>query len=345
MTQTDAGVVRKQIIVDAAIDRAFTVFTERFGDFKPPEHNLLRAPIAETVFEPHVGGNIVDRAVDGSECRWARILAYEPPHRVVFSWDISPRWEIVTDPAPGQRGRGAVLHRHPGPDPGGTGAPAHRPARTRMAGRHRRCRRRRGLAALPGPLRRPVHRGRRGLMAPITTSTEIDRPATEVFDYATDPTRFNQWQNGVVDGHMDQAGNPAGRSPLHDHPPHRRGGPVVHFHGDAYRPTQNLGRPRDRRTDPGHGRPHRRTTRRHRSRLTIAVDFEGHGIGTILVPLLVRREAQKEMPANGRQMETAFDLVVDRTGPGWMCPRCGPCSGSVSGPGPAVTICRLDKQS
>jgi uncharacterized protein YndB with AHSA1/START domain len=99
MTQTDAGVVRKQIIVDAAIDRAFTVFTERFGDFKPPEHNLLRAPIEETVFEPHVGGNIVDRAVDGSECRWARILAYEPPHRVVFSWDISPRWEIVTDPA------------------------------------------------------------------------------------------------------------------------------------------------------------------------------------------------------------------------------------------------------
>jgi uncharacterized protein YndB with AHSA1/START domain len=51
------------------------------------------------VFEPHVGGNIVDRAIDGSECRWARILAYDPPHRVVFSWDISPRWEIVTDPA------------------------------------------------------------------------------------------------------------------------------------------------------------------------------------------------------------------------------------------------------
>ena len=56
MTQTDAGVVRKQIVVDAPIDRAFTVFTERFGDFKPPEHNLLAAPIAETVFEPRVGG-------------------------------------------------------------------------------------------------------------------------------------------------------------------------------------------------------------------------------------------------------------------------------------------------
>ena len=70
----------------------------RFGDFKPPEHNLLGAPIAETVFEPRVGGHIYDRAVDGSECRWARILAYEPPDRVVFSWDISPQWQIETDP-------------------------------------------------------------------------------------------------------------------------------------------------------------------------------------------------------------------------------------------------------
>lgn len=98
MTQTEAGVVRKQIVVEAPIDRAFTVFTDRFGDFKPPEHNLLGAPIAETVFEPRVGGSIMDRAVDGSECRWARILAFEPPDRVVFSWDISPRWEIETDP-------------------------------------------------------------------------------------------------------------------------------------------------------------------------------------------------------------------------------------------------------
>ena len=50
---------------------AFTVFTERFGDFKPPEHNLLGAPIVKTTFEPRVGGNIVDRAGDGSECRWS----------------------------------------------------------------------------------------------------------------------------------------------------------------------------------------------------------------------------------------------------------------------------------
>ena len=56
MTQTDAATVRKQVVVDAPIKRAFSVFTDRFGDFKPPEHNLLGAPIAETVFEGRVGG-------------------------------------------------------------------------------------------------------------------------------------------------------------------------------------------------------------------------------------------------------------------------------------------------
>ena len=99
MTQTDATVVRRQVVVDAPLERAFAVFTERFGDIKPPEHNLLRSPIAETVFEPRVGGHIYDRAVDGSECRWARVLAFEPPDRVVFSWDISPRWTIESDQA------------------------------------------------------------------------------------------------------------------------------------------------------------------------------------------------------------------------------------------------------
>jgi len=98
MMQADAAVVRREIVVKAPIEKAFTVFTDRFGDFKPREHNLLRAPIVETVFEPRVGGNIVDRGEDGSECRWARILAYDPPHRVVFSWDIGPTWQIESDP-------------------------------------------------------------------------------------------------------------------------------------------------------------------------------------------------------------------------------------------------------
>lgn len=89
--------IRHEVVVQAPIERAFAVFTKDFGSFKPREHNLLSAEIAETVFETHVGGHVYDRGVDGSECRWARVLAYEPPDRVVISWDISPRWQIETD--------------------------------------------------------------------------------------------------------------------------------------------------------------------------------------------------------------------------------------------------------
>jgi uncharacterized protein YndB with AHSA1/START domain len=90
--------VKQSIVVEAPIAHAFKVFTEKFGSFNPPEHNLLGVEIAETVFEPRVGGHIYDRGADGSECRWGRVLAYEPPHRVLLSWDISPQWQIETDP-------------------------------------------------------------------------------------------------------------------------------------------------------------------------------------------------------------------------------------------------------
>jgi uncharacterized protein YndB with AHSA1/START domain len=96
-TQAAESSVRTSIVVDAPVERAFRVFTEDFGRFKPPEHNLLGVAIAETVFESRVGGHLYDRGVDGSECRWARVLAYEPPDRVVISWDISPHWQIETD--------------------------------------------------------------------------------------------------------------------------------------------------------------------------------------------------------------------------------------------------------
>jgi uncharacterized protein YndB with AHSA1/START domain len=99
VSTTDATTVRREIVVDAPIDRAFATFVERFGDFKPAEHNLLGSPLARTTFDPRVGGHIYDVAEDGSECRWARVLAYDPPARVVFSWDIGPTWQITSDPA------------------------------------------------------------------------------------------------------------------------------------------------------------------------------------------------------------------------------------------------------
>jgi len=94
---TAATSVRTEIVVEVPLERAFTVFTERFDHIKPREHNMLAVEIAQSVFEPTVGGRVYDRGVDGSECQWGRVLAYEPPTRIVFTWDISPRWQIETD--------------------------------------------------------------------------------------------------------------------------------------------------------------------------------------------------------------------------------------------------------
>jgi uncharacterized protein YndB with AHSA1/START domain len=98
MSDTQAAAVRSSIVVDAPIERAFNVFTEEIGSWWPPEHHILQAELAEMVFEPREGGHVYDRSVDGSECRWARVLAYEPPDRVLISWDINLQWQIEADP-------------------------------------------------------------------------------------------------------------------------------------------------------------------------------------------------------------------------------------------------------
>jgi hypothetical protein len=90
--------VRHQISVPIPVDRAFALFTEQFDKIKPRDHNLLSVPIVESVFEPRVGGAVYDRGEDGSTCRWARVLAFDPPNGFVISWDISPEWQIVDDP-------------------------------------------------------------------------------------------------------------------------------------------------------------------------------------------------------------------------------------------------------
>jgi uncharacterized protein YndB with AHSA1/START domain len=139
-------------------------------------------------------------------------------------------------------------------------------------------------------------------MPPIVTSAEIERPAAEVFAYATDPTRFSEWQKGVVDGHMDSPGSgtqapavgamcvttrriggasrPATAELVHIDPPRTWG--VRGIDGPIRAAVDVL-------VEPVTG---------SRSRLTISVDFTGHGIGKILVPLMVRPEARKEMPDN-----------------------------------------------
>jgi uncharacterized protein YndB with AHSA1/START domain len=98
-TQLDATSVTTSTDVEAPLEHAFRVFTEGIGSWWNPDHHILQAELAEMVFEPYVGGHIIDRGTDGSECRWSRVLAYEPPRRVCFSWDISLRWELEGDHA------------------------------------------------------------------------------------------------------------------------------------------------------------------------------------------------------------------------------------------------------
>ena len=140
-------------------------------------------------------------------------------------------------------------------------------------------------------------------MAPAIASTVVDRPAAEVFAYATDPARFHEWQQGVIDGHLDPPG------PAHVGTKcvttRRIGGAdravtSVLTHIDTPRAwgVRGIDGP-IRATVDLTVEPLTETS----SRLTIAVDFDGHGIGKLLVPLIVRRQAQKEMPANVKALK------------------------------------------
>ncbi len=135
-------------------------------------------------------------------------------------------------------------------------------------------------------------------MAPVIASTVVDRPAAQVFAYATDPAFFHEWQQGVIDGHLDPPG-PAqvGTKCLTTR---RIGGAsravtseVTRIDAPRTWAVQGIDGP-IRATVGLTVEPLAETS----SRLTIAVDFDGHGIGRLLVPLIVRRQAQKEMPAN-----------------------------------------------
>ena len=98
-TTSDATAVRSSVVVEAPIDRAFSVFTEGIGTWWDKDHHILEGELAEMVFEPRVGGHVYDRGTDGSECRWARVLAFDPPDSFVISWDIDLQWKLETDPS------------------------------------------------------------------------------------------------------------------------------------------------------------------------------------------------------------------------------------------------------
>jgi uncharacterized protein YndB with AHSA1/START domain len=98
MTTPDTA-VRQEIVVEAPIEHAFRVVTEGYQTWNPPEHHIGEAEIETSIMEPREGGRWYEVGVDGSECDWGRVLAWEPPTRVVLAWQIGTSWKYDPDPA------------------------------------------------------------------------------------------------------------------------------------------------------------------------------------------------------------------------------------------------------
>jgi uncharacterized protein YndB with AHSA1/START domain len=123
MTQATDEAVRREIMVQAPPERAFAVFAERFDTWWPRSHHIGQADMKEAVMEPRAGGRWYERGVDGSQCDWGEVLAWEPPHRLMLSWHITCDWNYDPDPArasevevtftpAGDATRVELVHRH-----------------------------------------------------------------------------------------------------------------------------------------------------------------------------------------------------------------------------------------
>jgi uncharacterized protein YndB with AHSA1/START domain len=89
---TSVEPVRKEIVVHTSQERAFEVFTGQMERWWPKEHHVGTAPLARTVLEPRVGGAWYAICEDGSRSDTGKVLAWDPPHRVVLAWQLAAGW-------------------------------------------------------------------------------------------------------------------------------------------------------------------------------------------------------------------------------------------------------------
>jgi uncharacterized protein YndB with AHSA1/START domain len=100
MTQSvDIAVVRKSVTVDVDQQRAFEVFVTNLGTWWPGEYHIGAADMKDFVIEPKPGGRWYEVGVDGTECDTGRVIAFEPPERIVLAWHITEQWSFDPDPA------------------------------------------------------------------------------------------------------------------------------------------------------------------------------------------------------------------------------------------------------
>jgi uncharacterized protein YndB with AHSA1/START domain len=90
--------LRGTITVAVPVDQAFRVFTDSFNSWWPAQYHIGQADMAEAILEPREGGRWYERGVDGSECDWGRVLTWQPPHRLVVTWQINGGWQYDPDP-------------------------------------------------------------------------------------------------------------------------------------------------------------------------------------------------------------------------------------------------------
>jgi uncharacterized protein YndB with AHSA1/START domain len=97
MNHTTIAPVRYELTVPISADQAFRLFTEGFNSWWIG-HHIGKADLEEGVLEPKVGGRWYERGVDGSECEWGKVLVFDPPGRLVITWQINAQWEYDPDP-------------------------------------------------------------------------------------------------------------------------------------------------------------------------------------------------------------------------------------------------------
>jgi uncharacterized protein YndB with AHSA1/START domain len=91
---TTAAPIHKEMIVNASQERCFRVFTAGMGKWWPPDHHIGKAPLKDVIIEPRAGGRWYSTHADGSQTDTGRVLVWEPPARLVLSWQISAQWQF-----------------------------------------------------------------------------------------------------------------------------------------------------------------------------------------------------------------------------------------------------------
>lgn len=91
---TDTMLVQKTVHVKASPERAFQVFTAGMTRWWPKTHHISPVDFEAVVVEPKAGGRWYERGVDGSECDWGTVDAWQPPGRVVLVWQLNAEWQF-----------------------------------------------------------------------------------------------------------------------------------------------------------------------------------------------------------------------------------------------------------